>query len=387
MVSRQITNAPCSGGPNADGRWICVESRGARGQALVLFDLDTGKTRVLREVAPPERVTGATLSPAGQTVAFVVVQGPQKPVEIRVINANGQGERTAASLPPEVRSAGLNAWIEAEHRIGARIWRKDGTQALGSLSATGLFDVLFELRDIPQVLTVSADGRLVAFDVIQTRGAPERDIRVCDLSSGACEMAVSHPANDLAPNWAPDGVLSFMSDRSGTMGLWAVERAGVHPWATTELIRDTGRGVPTVRGFGDGAIFYDVRVNDFDVYSARLPGSGDQPPAPVRLSPRAVDRNMTPVWSPDGKSVAYISSRGPFPEPGGMRLVIQSLDDGREREFRYDLPANMTRLAWAPDGKRIAMRTIKGGSLPGGVFGIHIVDAATGEFVLESPAE
>ena len=239
----------------------------------------------------------------------------------------------------------------------------------------------FELKDTPQVIHVSPDGRYLAADVLQTPGAPERDIRVCDLTSGGCEMAVSHPANDLAPRWAPDGRLFFMSDRSGTMGLWAVERAGVHPWASTELIRDTGRGVPSVRGFGGGVMFYDVRVNDDDVYSALLTGSPDQPPAAVRLSPRAVDRNMTPVWSPDGKAVAYISSRGPYTEPGGMRLVIQSLDDGREREFRYDLPARMTRLGWAPDGKRIAMRTIKGGTLPGGIFGIHVVDAATGEFV------
>lgn len=62
-----------------------------------------------------------------------------------------------------------------------------------------------------------------------------------------------------------------------------------------------------------------------------------------------------------------------------MRLVIKTTADAREREFRYDLPASMTRLAWSPNGKRIAMRTILGGSLPGGVFGIHIIDAGTGD--------
>ena len=319
---------------------------------------------MLREAATSGRIAGGIISPDGELAAFLL-QSPQKPVEVRVIDTTGKGERLVATLSPEIRGVALNSWSDADQRIATRIWRKDQSQALAFLSlATGRFDVAFELKDTPQVIHVSPDGRYLAADVLQTPGAPERDIRVCDLTSGGCEMAVSHPANDLAPRWAPDGRLFFMSDRSGTMGLWAVERAGVHPWASTELIRDTGRGVPSVRGFGGGVMFYDVRVNDDDVYSALLTGSPDQPPAAVRLSPRAVDRNMTPVWSPDGKAVAYISSRGPYTEPGGMRLVIQSLDDGREREFRYDLPARMTRLGWAPDGKRIAMRTIKGGTLP-----------------------
>jgi Tol biopolymer transport system component len=79
------------------------------------------------------------------------------------------------------------------------------------------------------------------------------------------------------------------------------------------------------------------------------------------------------VWSPDGQSIAYVSRRGPFAETGAMRVVIQA-HDGSEREFRYDIPPNMTRLAWSPDGRTLAMRTMLNGR-----FGVHLVNPLSGQ--------
>lgn len=147
-------------------------------------------------------------------------------------------------------------------------------------------------------------------------------------------------------------------------------------------MRDTGRGRMGVAGFGpNGLVFYTLTFGDFDVYSASLEQAADQELTPVRLSPRAVDANRSPVWSPDGLSVAYVSRRGPFQETWGTRLVIQSLADGREREFKFDMPPNMTRLAWAPDSRILALRTLNGQTPARGTFGIHLVDVNTGNVI------
>lgn len=387
-ISRQITNAPCSGAPSADGRWMaCVESpvdfraRGANGPRLMLFAPDSGETRILKEPGAGVRISAAHISPDGNSVVFVLV-APQRPPEVRAITADRQNERLILAMPDDVRMMSLNSWSDHDQRIAARIWRKDNSQAVALLTpATGALEVALELEDVPQGLHRSPDGRYLAMDVLQAEDAPERDIRVCDLSSRTCETPVSHPANDVSPHWTPDGRLFFVSDRAGTMGLWAVDLQGMRPSASPVLIRDTGRSVLGAAGFGGGIFFYSLRVNDFDVYSAPLSGSPTAVSPIVRLSPRAVDVNRSPVWSPDGESVAYVSRRGPFQDPGGMRIVIQTLRDGRERGFRYELPPNMNRLAWAPDSKRLALRSIKGGKLPGGNFGIHIVDAETGTFL------
>ena len=57
-----------------------------------------------------------------------------------------------------------------------------------------------------------------------------------------------------------------------------------------------------------------------------------------------------PAWSPDGKSIAYITDQG-----GGESLAIYDLDSSAEQRFPLgDPPATYNHLTWSPDGKRIA---------------------------------
>jgi serine/threonine-protein kinase len=387
-ISRQILDAPCSGRPTADGQWIaCVETPArlrARGGAfpppLVLFSPASGETRSLRGATSGERIVAATISPDGARVVFTLA-APGRPVEVRTIETSGSGERLLMTAPDDVANIGLNEWSAHDQQIVSRIWRRNGTSAAALISpASGSMDVLLEFDGLPQGFSRSPDGRLLAYDVRQTADGPERDIRVCDLTTGGCEAIAAHPAIDVMPVWAPDGRLLFNSDRAGTMGLWAVTLAGLRAAASPELLRDTGRALLSVTGFGpDGLVFYTLRFGDFDVYSASLDTSASPAITPVRLSPRAVDVNLSPAWSPDGKSLAYISRRGPFAEAGTMRLVIQSLSDGREREFPYNIPPNMSHLAWSPDGQILALRTLKDVGTPEAIFGIHLVDPMSGE--------
>ncbi|MFC1717538.1 hypothetical protein ACFL6S_28010 [Candidatus Poribacteria bacterium] len=69
---------------------------------------------------------------------------------------------------------------------------------------------------------------------------------------------------------------------------------------------------------------------------------------PTRL--RCEGGNKSPVWSPDGKSLAYMSNRYSSKTARQMTLVIRSIETGEERELRA---AKYSRLRWSPDGRSI----------------------------------
>jgi tricorn protease len=68
----------------------------------------------------------------------------------------------------------------------------------------------------------SPDGRYVAYDVAQQRGAAERDIFVMALARSTETTLVKHPADDRLLGWSPDGkYILFSSDRTGAPGALA----------------------------------------------------------------------------------------------------------------------------------------------------------------------
>ncbi len=386
-LSRQIVKPACNGMPASDGTIACIEQldhaldRGEKPPLpLVLFRPLTGEMQILRRPDDDEQFSSAAISADGNNVAYTVGRGEQQ-MEVRLISTAGGAERSLTQLPQEASMLALLAWSARDGQIDVRIWGKDNSHSLGVLSPeTGAIETVFRFPGVPQTFARSPDGQLVAFDARQSESDPERDIRVCQLPSGDCATIAAHPANDVSPIWAPDGRLFFVSDRSGVMGIWSVDLDGLNSRHPPDLVRDTGRSRPGPIGFtADGAFFYNLSVDEFDIYSADLQSA--EAMAPVRISPRAVDINKAPEWSPDGRQLAYVSRRGPFSESGATRIVLQDVADQTEREFRMDVRPNMTRLAWSPDGQMLAMRTLLGRDPASWMFGIHLISVADGHVV------
>ena len=387
--ARQVVDAPCRGAPSANGRWIaCVEDFAhlrARGEELpaplVLFSPDTGEWQSLVQPPADARIGSVVLSPAGDRVVYTM-SGRDRPLEIRHQRIADRSDRLLGHLPPDGSDLILNQWLASDGMVDGRLWRNNDSQAYALLSPdVGVVDAAFEFTNPPQGFSRSPDGRFLALDMRQADDQPERDIQVCELALGTCAV-LAHPAHDFFPVWAPDGRLFFDSDRAGTMGLWAVELDGLREAASPVQLQDTGRARVIPFGFtSDGTLFHDLRLGFFDIYATELDAGTDSQPALVRLSPRAVDTNKSAVWSADGRWLAYVSQRGPFPERGALRVVVQSTSDGVERAFPYDGRLNMSRLAWSPDGSTLALRGLMGGVPPEGVFGIHLIDVRDGRVV------
>ncbi|HET9012840.1 MAG TPA: PDZ domain-containing protein, partial [Gemmatimonadaceae bacterium] len=264
---------------------------------------------------------------------------------------------------------------------------------------------------------VSPDGRRVAYRMNNSwdeerrnyRGGQNRPIWVLDLAT----MEVTSPewtdSKDVDPVWVGDAVW-FISDRDGVANVWA--------WDTRtkqlrQVTRFTDFDVKALDAGGGAVVFEQAGyVHALDPATGKeqvvnITATGDFPwmmaqwkevsnrMTNLALSPTgkraAVEargeiftipaekgdvRNIThasgsaeiwPVWSPDGRSVAYFSDR-----TGEYALYIAPQDGlGTTREIALPEPSHPYTPAWSPDGKRIAFHDTH--------FRLWLVDVASGK--------
>ena len=97
---------------------------------------------------------------------------------------------------------------------------------------------------------------------------------------------------------------------------------------------------------------------------------------PADVAQEFTGTNTSPAWSPDGKSLAYVSNRGSVHVPRVV-IVIRSLETREIRELRPALdglgPPQLP-MDWSPDGQQLVLLA-KGKQ----GFGLYRVHVATGE--------
>ncbi len=88
---------------------------------------------------------------------------------------------------------------------------------------------------------------------------------------------------------------------------------------------------------------------DFDLYLAPVDGSG--PPRCLTEQNQAWDTQ--PVFSPDGKTLAYLAMSRPGYESDQFRIVLQPWPDGKPRVLTENWDRSPSDFCWAPDGNTI----------------------------------
>ncbi len=388
FVTRHVWTGPESSfmtAPSPDGRYLFLAPD------LAVRDLETGVNRRLTNEGSQrdseEYVESPRWSPDGKHIAYGWYDF--KCSELRIISVEGGKSRTLVDYEgtswmqvfdwsPDGKEILIGLEREFSQRQIALVSAADGeTKFLKTFEGPGPW---------PQVMRFSRDGKYIAYAYPQEKDSLERDILVISIEDKREFPLVRHPGDDLLLGWTPDGKsILFASDRTGSMDMWLQTVSGGKVQGSPELVK---RGVDQIMPLGftqSGAFYYALGQRMIDVYSARIDfGSGKILDPPEVLIKNHEGRNSFPDYSPDGKYLAYLTTRSrSFQLPLRFNyniLCIRSLESGKELEFT----TRFSRLAatqWSPDGQSLYLAAWDHQGENQGM-GIYRVNAKTGEFTL-----
>jgi tricorn protease len=224
------------------------------------------------------------------------------------------------------------------------------------------------------------------------RGGRAQDVWTFDLGANTSQRLTEHPGTDHQPMWLGDTIY-FVSDRDYTLNLFAMPESGGEPLRLTDfsdfdvlwpsagpggIVFENGGSIWHLDpASGAGAREIPIRVaNDlpetmprfvqaqnfidsFDVspggeravFAARgevytVPAKHGEP----RNLSRSSAREMSVAWSPDGKSIAYLSD-----ESGEYEIWVRAQDgSGAPRRLTTDGDVWRFPPVWSPDSSRLA---------------------------------
>ena len=217
---------------------------------------------------------------------------------------------------------------------------KTGKEHTVNISAAGDFPwMMAQWKDVTatmQNLALSPTGKRVAVEArgeIFTIPAEKGDVRDITHSSASAEHE---------PAWSPDGkMLSYFSDRSGEYALYIEAQDGLTP--PREIKIPTTGHFYTASWSPDGKkiMFHDTNLHLWvvDVAAGQAKTVGNDP----WMVPQ---RTMNPVWSPDGKWIAYAKHLNSLYHA----IEVVNVETGATKQITDGL-ADAVSPAWDASGK------------------------------------
>ena len=350
----------------------------------------------VRLTAGPGAKTDPAFSPDGSTIAFTAEYDGN--VDVYVVPVAGGVPKRLTYHPAPDRVLG---WTPDGKRV-LFVSSRNTRRLSGQLFTMALGETLPTALPLPYAEegSFSADGSQIAYVPLarafntwkRYRGGRATPIWIAQLSDSSIIKIPRKDSNDFNPMWAGDRIY-FLSDRNGPVTLFSYDPASQR--VEQEVVNE-GLDLKSA-SVGPGAIVYEQfgSLHLFDLHthkSSRLEIrlASDLPEVRPRwekvanritafgVSPtgaRAVFeargeiftapaekgdvRNLTrtpgaaerdPAWSPDGKSIAYISD-----ESGDYQLYVASQNGAGEKR-RIDIGEHkfIYTPTWSPDSKKIA---------------------------------
>jgi len=294
-----------------DGRFLGYFSTDLTGGALFALPLSGSCERKPIEIARSKfQMQTVRFSPDSRFIAYVTNETGRTEVYVRPFSA--PGEATASKGGP---------WqISEQGGIGMAFWQRDGRELYYLAADRGIMAVPVTLSPDfefgkpkllfrpPESMPLNAGAAMISRDgqrVLVAVPPPQlRQLTVFDRQ-GKIVSTVGQPGLIVQPGISPDGksiVVMKNDTTTGNQDIWVYDLA-------------TGNGTAITQ---------------------------DTPP------------DNAPIWSPDGKYVAYVSTRESYAG------IYRKSADGKGTEellFRYTPGAGMVLTDWSPDGKFVTFYT------------------------------
>lgn len=326
-----------------------------------------------------DRISDPQVSPDGKRIVFIVrktdLEANRGRTDLWLVSVDGTGLRQLTSHPendsnPRWSPDGKFVWFISDRTDSSQVWRIriDGGEAE---------QVTEQPLDIGNLI-VSPDGEYIAFTM---EVFPDCDSIECTKkrleeikAKKASGQIYDHVFIRHWDSWK-DGRRShlFVMPSSGGSAVDVMQNMDADtpskPFGGPEEITFTPNGKELIFTARDAGR-QEAWSTDFDLYCVLVDGS--RKPRCFTENNKAWDTN--PVFSPDGKTLAYLAMVRAGYESDRFRIILRSWPDGKERALTENWDRSSSAICWSADSK-----TIYATANNTGQKSLFAIDTTTGE--------
>ncbi len=322
--------------------------------------LDAQQTHPLtvQDLIAMDRISDPQPSPDGRWIAFVAssldLEANRRRTDIWVVGVDGRGLRRVTTDPasdfnPRWSPDGTGLFFLSTRSASSQVWRA----GIDGGSVRQVTDLPLDVSN----LAVAPDGAHLAFSLNVFADCHEIQCTVSRLEEREGDAASGQLHDGLfVRHWDTwkDGRRSHLFVMPASGGEPVDVMRGMNadapsiPFGGPEEFTFTpdGRGlVFTTRDAGREQAW----STNFDLYEAPIDGSSA--PRNLTTANRAWDTN--PVFSPDGRTLAYLAMERPGYESDRRRIVLRPWPDGEPRLLPESWDRSPHSLIWSPHGRTL----------------------------------